>query len=342
MPVKKQSLINAANEGLLNESQVSPLYEYLKSENLNTPKFDFTHVLYYLGGMIAIGAMTLFMNLGWEEFGGWGIFFISLLYAGAGFKLADHFDHKDLFIPAGICATFVVALVPLAIYGLQQGMGWWPDETAYKYFHKYIKWQWYYMELGTLVAGAMIFYKYRYPFLLMPVAVTLWYLSMDLVPLIHEGYYSYELRGLVSLYFGLLMILFAVWVDIRSRKSLDYAFWLYVFGVMTFWGGMTSQSSDSELSKFIYFTINLLMLGFGVVLVRRVFVVFGAIGCAIYLGHLANHIFKDSWLFPISLSAIGLGVIYIGVVWQKNEKAITGRVRGYLPVAIRELLDAKR
>jgi len=26
--------------------------------------------------LIAIGAMTLFMNLGWENFGGWGIFFI--------------------------------------------------------------------------------------------------------------------------------------------------------------------------------------------------------------------------------------------------------------------------
>jgi hypothetical protein len=40
-----------------------------------------------MGGLIAIGAMTLFMNLGWESFGGWGIFFISLAYAGIGFKL---------------------------------------------------------------------------------------------------------------------------------------------------------------------------------------------------------------------------------------------------------------
>src|SRR5690606_29794226 len=32
-------------------------------------RFNFVHVLYYFGGLLAIGAMTLFMNLGWELFG---------------------------------------------------------------------------------------------------------------------------------------------------------------------------------------------------------------------------------------------------------------------------------
>ena len=140
---------------------------------------------------------------------------------------------------------------------------------------------------------------------------------------------------------GLAMTLIAFWVDIRSSKSGDYAFWLYLFGVMAFWGGMTSQHSDSELSKFIYFCINLLLIGVGVVIIRRVFVIFGAIGCSIYLGHLANEVFKNSWLFPIALTAIGLGVIYLGLIWQKNEKVITGKVRKYLPFPLRELLGKR-
>ena len=131
------------------------------------PSFDFTHVLYYMGGLIAIGAMTLFMNLGWEKFGGWGIFFIALAYAGIGIKLANNFQNKGHAIPAGICATFVVALTPLAIYGLQQAMGWWPDATPYRAYHIYIKWHWIFMELGTLAVGAVLAWRYRYPFLLM-------------------------------------------------------------------------------------------------------------------------------------------------------------------------------
>ena len=104
---------------------------------------------------------------------------------------------------------------------------------------------------------------------------------------------------------------------------------------------MTSQHSDSELSKFIYFSINLVLIGAGVVIVRRVFVVFGAIGCSIYLGHLADEVFKDSWLFPIALTAIGLGIIYLGLLWQNNERKITQTVRSYLPLPLRELLDER-
>ncbi len=342
MKVTRKNLDQAVDEGILSTDQAERLYTFLRRLPSAGPGFNFTHVLYYLGGLIAIGAMTLFMNLGWEHFGGWGIFFISLGYAGIGFKLAGHFRRAGHAIPAGICATFVVALTPLAIYGIQQAMGWWPAEDTYRDYHRFIRWHWIYMELGTLAAGAAVMWKYRYPFLQMPISVTLWYMSMDVAAMAaYGGIPDFEFRALVSLYFGLSMTLLALWVDIRSGDSGDYAFWLYLFGVMAFWGGMTSQHSDSELSKFIYCCINLLMIGVGVVLVRRVFVIFGALGVSIYLGHLAHEIFKDSWVFPILLTAIGLGIIYLGVLWQKNEKAVTRRVRARLPAPLRELLEAR-
>ena len=341
MKITQKKLDLAVSEKIISHEQADQLFTFLKALPSTGPSFDFTHVLYYMGGLIAIGAMTLFMNLGWENFGGWGIFFISLAYAGAGFKFANNFQKKGHAVPAGICAAFVVALTPLAIYGIQQAMGWWPDESIYREFHRYIKWHWIYMELGTLAIGAIIAFRYRYPFLQMPIAVTLWCMSMDIAAMVAGGRPDFVLRALVSMYFGLAMTLFAFWVDIRSSKSGDYAFWLYLFGVMAFWGGMTAQHSDSELSKFIYCCVNLLLVGVGVIIVRRVFVIFGAIGCSIYLGHLANEVFKDSWLFPIALTAIGLGIIYLGLLWQKNEKEITQKVRCYLPVPLRELLEER-
>lgn len=341
MKITKKNLQSAASKGIITHEQAEKLFDFLKSQPSTGPSFDFTHVLYYMGGIIAIGAMTLFMNLGWESFGGWGIFFISLAYAGIGFKFANTFQEKGHAIPAGICATFVVALTPLAIYGLQQAMGWWPDGSTYREYHRYIRWHWIFLEFGTLAVGAVIAYIYRYPFLQMPIAATLWYMSMDIAAMLSGGNPDFEFRALISLYFGLAMTLFAFWVDIRSSKSGDYAFWLYLFGVMAFWGGMTSQHSEGELSKFIYFCINLIMIGAGVVIVRRVFVIFGAIGSAIYLGHLANEVFEDSWLFPIAMTAIGLMLIYLGILWQKNEKQITRNVRRHLPSALRELLTER-
>jgi hypothetical protein len=342
MKITRKNLDDAVDKDILSAAQAEKLHLYLKSLPGVGPGFDFTHVLYYLGGFIAIGAMTLFMNLGWESFGGWGIFFISLTYAGIGLKLSEIFQKKGFAIPAGICATFAVALTPLAIYGLQQGLGLWPDDSTYKEYHRYIKWHWLYMEFGTLIAGIVVAWRYKYPFLVMPIAVTLWYMSMDIAAMIAGGEnLDFELRAMVSMYFGLLILLLAFWVDFRARGKADYAFWLYLFGVIAFWSGMTAQDSHSEISRFIYFAINILMIGVGVVIVRRAFVVFGAIGSCLYLGHLAFDIFEDSWFFPVVLSAIGLLIIYLGVLWQKNEKAITENARNLLPQQLKDFLDSK-
>jgi hypothetical protein len=179
-------------------------------------------------------------------------------------------------------------------------------------------------------------WRYRLPFLLMPIAVTLWYMSMDLTPLLfNNADLSWELRKVVSLWFGLLMLVLAVWLDIRTRHEKDYAYWLYLFGVLAFWGGLSMMNSDSELSKLMYFCINLLMIAVGAMLSRRVFTIFGALGAAGYVGYLAYDLFKDSMLFPFVLTLIGMGVIYLGIYWQRHEQAISCYLRGLLPAAMR-------
>ena len=89
MKVNRKNLDDAVGENIITSEQAAKLHDYLKSLPGTGPSFNFTNVLYYLGGLIAIGAMTLFMNLGWESFGGWGIFFISLAYAGIGLMMCD-------------------------------------------------------------------------------------------------------------------------------------------------------------------------------------------------------------------------------------------------------------
>jgi len=344
MELNRVILKQATEQGLISEQQEQQLWTFFSQREIDTPSFRFTHVLYYLGGMIAIGAMSLFMTLGWEEFGGWGLFFIALAYAGVGLWLTEFFMNRlRLQIPAGITATFVVALTPLAVYGIQAGLGWEGEEHVYREYHTLINWSWMFMELSTLACGAVMLWRYRLPFLVMPVAVTLWYMSMDLTPfLFGGGSPSWELRKFVSLYFGLFMLLMAFGVDVRTRHDKDYAFWLYLFGVIAFWGGLSMIDSESELGKFIYLCINFLMIIVGALLSRRVFAVFGGLGVTGYLGHLAYEVFKDSMVFPFALTIIGLGVIYFGVIWQRHENAVKIRLRGLLPAPLRELIERQR
>jgi hypothetical protein len=99
--------------------------------------------------------------------------------------------------------------------------------------------------------------------------------------------------------------------------------------------------SASELSQFGYLCINLAMIAVGAVLSRRVFVVLGGIGAAGYLWHLASQLFKDSLLFPFALTAIGLAVVWLGVLWQRNEQGVTLRLRALLPTPLRELVERR-
>ena len=150
--------------------------------------------------------------------------------------------------------------------------------------------------------------------------------------------HTWELRKLTSIFFGLAMILLAFWVDVRSGRRKDYAFWLYLFGVLTFWCGLSLMRSDSELNKFLYFLINIGLLIVGTVLSRRVFAVFAAFGMLGYLGHLTRHIFEDSLMFPVVLAAIGIGIIALGVQWQRHEKSLSKALLGALPGPVRDLV----
>jgi len=344
MELNRGLLRDATKRGLLSEQQADQLWQFLQEIPEDTPSFRITHILYHLGGLIAIGAMSLFMTLGWERFGGWGLFAIALAYAVAGLWLTESLLHRSrLPIPAGVTATFVVVLTPLAVYGVQAALGWWVEGLAYREYHTHIDWRWMLMELATLATGAVMLWRYRLPFLVMPVAVTLWYMSMDLTPfLFGQADVTWELRKLVSLWSGLLIVLLAVWVDLRARHDKDFAFWLYLFGVLAFWGGLSLMRSDSELSKFFYLWINLALIAVGATLSRRVFAVFGGLGAAGYLGHLAHDVFKDSLMFPFVLTFIGLGVIGLGLVWQRHEGTITTTLRGLLPAPMRDLLERRQ
>lgn len=310
------------------------------------PAFSFTNTLYYFGGMLAIGAMTLFMTLGWELFGAWGVFVLAVGYLTGALLVAGNLLEKGLRTPAGVLATLAVCLVPLAVWAFQSGIGLWPEggSESYRDYHRYIDWRWLTLEFATLAAAVVLLYRYKLPFMVMPVAVTLWYLNMDMAHmLMQKDGFDWEFTRDVSLVFGLATCAVAVWVDLRTRTAenaedrQDFAFWLYLFGAIMFWGGLSLRDSDSELNKFLYALINVFLVFLGAAIGRRVFTVLGAIGVASYLGYLAYRVFEDSLLFPFALTLLGLGVVALGIWWQRHETAIHARLAGWLPAALRPL-----
>lgn len=342
MYLNKKLLREAVRNNIIGTEQADALWQFLQVQNENKPQFKMTHVLYYLGGFLAIGAMSLFMNLGWETWGGGAIVALCMLYMLLAYALLHFFQNHQLDIPAAICTVFMVVLVSLAVYGIEDLLGLWKNETVYRDYHEMIDGRWLSIELATISAGLILFWRYRYPFLLLPISATIWYMSIDISDWLFVYWGIVEDRSLlthwVSIVFGLMMFVVAVLADYKDTQRKDYAYWLYIFGASAFWGGLSLLDSHSEWGRLLYALINVMMMFIGVLLQRRVFTVFGSIGLFLYLGDLSHRLFKDSWFFPISLTTLGLIVIWLGLWWQKNGLALIARFYTWLPPKIRAVL----
>ncbi len=358
MQISKELLQSAVKAGLITEEQAFKLWEYLDQQRQNvsneipdlthvikSPRFSLGHVLYYLGGLIVIGAMSWFMVSAWESLGGFGIAAFAAFFAGAFFIVGKNLWQQDEYkIPGGILVATSVAVVPLIVYGVQKGLGFWPSgsiPSSYKDYHIYIKGNFVLMELVTVFVACAVIRVIRFPFITFPAVLALWYLSMDVVPwLLGAEYNSWEFKRSLSLCFGMTMLFVTYFIDRRTKE--DFAFWGYLFGGLIFWGALSSMSSNTELGKFVYCLINLGLIFLSVFLSRRIFIVLGSMGVFYYIGHLAHKVFKDSLVFPLALALIGVLVIYIGILYQKNKEAIHLWLLSNLPESIRALRPEER
>jgi hypothetical protein len=337
--VSRADLERAASEGLIAQEQIGPLWNALAEASEPVPgataRFDFVHLAWYFGALLVIAAMGFFMTLGWESLGGAWIFSISAIYALGFVRVGRRlWRTPTLRVPAGLLVTMAVCMTPLGVYGLERWLHWWPDTDPghYRDFHEYVKGGWILMEYSTIAAALVALRFFRFSFLTAPIAFTLWYISMDLAPLLFGGSATWNQRAGVSAAVGLATLMVSFLVDLRAR---DLAFWGYLFGLMAFWGGLVSLQSDSELNKALFFLLNLGLMALSIPLGRRVFLVFGSLGAFGYLGYLSWRVFEKSIAFPFVLSAIGIGVIFLAVRYHRNRAAIDAAVSEWMPAWLR-------
>lgn len=338
----------ASSAGVLTPAQLDSLLAFLGTRPAATqatgPKFDLVHVLWYAGALIVISAMGLFSTLAFSQMGGRALALTALIYAALFAWAGDHlWSVRKLQTPGGLLIAVAVSMAPLAVYGVQDALGLWskfgkPGEA--RDFYIWVKGSWMFMEIAAIAAAAIALRFYRFPFIVFIAAFALWFLSMDIVPWITGSQFgNWEVSRKVSIWFGLGIVAVAILVNVR-QSSGDFAFWLYLFGVMTFWGAITATSNGTALDKALYCAMNVGFLFLSVFLGRRVFAIFGTIGIAIYLGDLAEKVFKDSLLFPFALSLIGVGIIALGLYYHRHQDAIRNWVDLYLPEPLKRLRPA--
>ena len=335
----------AVAAGILGDSQATALHRFLRERQVapSGPRFDLTHLFWYAGALIVIGAMGLFTTLAFEQMGGRALTITAIVYAAVFVAVGSRlWARPGLRTPAGLCIAVAVSMTPLAIFGLQAEFGALPspfgDPETYGDFYEWINASWIYMDVGTILAGIIALRFYPFAFITAVMAVALWFLSMDLTPWVfRQEAFTWEMRCQVSAVFGVILILVAWAIDLKSWRAGDIGFWLHLCGLAAFWGGLSLLDSDSEVSKAIYGLINVVLLLLSVFLMRRAYAVFGTVGVAGYLGELADGIFRDSLMFPFALSLIGIGVIALGIVYLRKRQALEAWLQAQLPAGLQHL-----
>src|SRR5216683_7281858 len=189
MRIERADLDEAIGQQILTGPQAAALWRFLQARQpvgaaaagaspAPQRRFNGLNVAYYFGALLVIGAMGWLMNLGWESFGGRGIFLIATLYAFfftlAGLRLLAQPQTRT---PGGLLVTMAVCMTPLAVYGLERMTGLWPgaDPGEYRGFLPWIRGGWFAMEAATVLAGLIALRKVRFPFLVAPIAFVLYY-----------------------------------------------------------------------------------------------------------------------------------------------------------------------
>lgn len=338
LKITPRDLQRAVDNGILQPGQDEALITWLQSRPEQQASFQLAHVAYYFGALLIIAAMGWLLTEAWMSIGNQALLVIAAAYM-VFFTLAGRaLWQRGLQIPGGLLGAVAVSLTPLLVFAFEQLTGLWVSNDVQDDYHQYyilVQGGWLAMEVATLLFGLVMLRLLPFPFIVMPMAIALWFMSMDLTEVLYGQWFDWAQRRLVSVWFGLVVLLAALWVDGRTDK--DYAFWGYLAGLLAFWGGLSLMDSDSEWGKAAYCLINLVLMGFAVLLRRPVFMVFGALGVAGYLGYLSHHIFGDSLLFPLVLTLIGLGIAY-----QKRREALTSALRESLPPALLRFLPALR
>ena len=253
-----------------------------------TKGFNLVTVAYYFGAMLMISACAWFLGDKWDSLGSAGVLATCLVYFAVASGLGWWLRGRGYKVGGGLLITVAVCLTPLIVFCIEDLTGFRPgiretnDPTKYKDFYPYIRSAWILMELATMAVTLIALIRVRFGFLT-DAACVLTVVLFDG----HRGLVSrkrssgLEHRSLDRRAHRRAVTILAGYAFDRTlnkpeEKSEDFAFWCYLFGLMAFWGGLTSIDSDSETGKFIYFLVNIGLAAVSLYLRRSVFLVFGS------------------------------------------------------------------
>lgn len=322
-----------------------------------TASFDMVNLLYYAGAVTVMLSMGVFIGVCWKQFGSGFMAFIALVYAvvftAVGWYMWERTTggRDEYYVLGGLCFTVAVHMTPLFIYGVMSP--WLHGGGSYSDFYMFVRSEYVWIEIGTMIVGFAYLRYAAFPFLLFPVAVSFWFFSMDLGMAIWERLQSTRssrsrtndpyrrlIKARTSMAVGVLMLLIARHVQWKHQDP-NMGWWLDLFGALAFHGGfgynwlLFWSRSVPFGEAVIIVLVSVAELFASVLLDRGIFAVLGGITLWWYVTYLAAKHTQDL-MFPFALSAVGIATMYAGYLWCTHRDAFALLVQDQLVLYLRQ------
>lgn len=328
----------AVKNNIFTLEQKETFVTFIKEQNSESNPLQ--KFLFYTGALIIISGMTWLLGTCWADMDYAALLAISTVYFVV-FTLAGVGVTRKLNIALGGNLLFCIAItvVPMIVYSILNLTGVWSGDK-YGDFYIWVRGKWIVLELSTIAVALLFLIKVRFHFIVFLISFCLWYLSMDIVPMIYrENWIGWFERANISKIFGILMLTAGYLLHLKKKR--DYAFWLYLFGLFTLTFGFSFFYNANFPGFIILLLIHIAMCFVSLFLEEPVFMVFGAIGIGEFLSRMSYKLFKDSMLFPFALTLLGVVIIVIGIIYQKNRRKIEDAINKLIPEGAKKLRPGK-
>jgi hypothetical protein len=266
-----------------------------------------------LGVLLVIGAHAWWSTTGYEEMGIGIVFALTLLWQ-AGFLVAAEWAKRRGYglLESGF-AAIVAFYAPLAIYSLQRLFGAEFEGHDYNDFYPWISGGWVFMEAGSIAVAAALLYRYRRPFLMLPLTLFTGFLVMDATARISgSGLDDVDTLKWVVLGGGIGIGLAAVALDFSGWRR--FAFWPHLVSIWLVAWGLPFCTDTTSVSLFVVAAVDLAL---GVWLARLVYLAAGGV-----IGWVAITMSAEGAAFPFLLMAGGLIFIVAGIWLAKADSPV--------------------
>jgi hypothetical protein len=221
--------------------------------------------LVYLGGLTLFGALGSLLSVQSDDYGsgafvGWALL---VFLATEAFALtARAYGHR---VTAGLLAFSAVAAWVVLLGAILDWFGWLADTNSlFSGFHV----SHLFLELSLVFAAGLALLIFRFPLLVLLLAVGTWLFVTDLL----SG--GGDWTAVLTILVGLMLLSWAVAVDRGSTRP--YAFWLHVASGLTIGGGLLWLFHDGDWDWALIGIVALIYVWIGDRLLRSSWVVLGA------------------------------------------------------------------